>query len=171
MCLTDTPNNKLARSSFTILLTLLLLKAKYEIGDSLINTGYTGAYTVINDTLIPEVYSKLNIEPLPFSKPKPLRSYNGKLLEKLITYFLLPSLTINGYKEGLYPVLIAPLGHHSVILKKPWMNKYRVLLDMIRDRILFVPGRCEHDYNIASTSNDLSFKQPDPLHIRPPSIE
>ena len=157
MCLTDTPNNELARTSFIILLTLSLLEAKYEISDSLINIGYTGVYTVINETLIPGVYNKLKIKPLPLSKPKPLRSYNGKLLEKPITHFILPGLTINGYKEGLYPMLIAPLGHYNIILGKLWINRYGVLLDIMRDKILFVLGRCEHDYNNASNSNDLSF--------------
>ena len=171
MCLTDTPNNKLARTSFTTLLTLSLLEAKYEIGDSLIDTGCTGAYTVINETLILDVCNKLNIEPLPLSKPKPLRGYNGKLSEKPITHFILPGLTVNGHKEGSCPMLIAPLGHHNVILGKPWMNKHGVLLDMIRDKILFVPGRCEYDHNNASNSDDLSFNQPDPPDVRPPSIK
>ena len=158
MCLTDTLNNKLARSSFTILLTLSSPESKCGVDDGLIDTGYTGAYTIINKTLILDVCSKLNIKPLPLSKPKPLRNYDGKLLKKLITHFILPSLTINGHKERLYPILITPLGHHSVILGKPWMNKYGVLLDIIRDKILFVSGRCEYDYNKASSSNDLSFK-------------
>ena len=165
MYLTDTLNNKLARSSFTILLTLSSPESKYGVDDSLINTEYTGAYTIINETLILDVYSKLNIEPLPFSKLKPLRSYNGKLLEKLITHFILPSLTINDYKERLYPILITPLGYYNIILGKPWINKYRVLLNIIRDKILFVLGRCEHDYNKAFSSNNLSFKQPYLLYI------
>ena len=37
------------------------------------------------------------------------------------------------------------------------MNKYEVILDMLRDKILFLSKRCDHDDNKISTSKDLSF--------------
>ena len=54
-------------------------------------------------------------------------------------------------------MLIAPLGTHDIILGKPWMNKHEVLLDMLKDKILFVPGRCSHDGSKASSPEDLAF--------------
>ena len=41
-------------------------------------------------------------------------------------------------------MLITDLGNQHIILGKPWMNKHKVLLDMADDRIVFVPGRCDH---------------------------
>ena len=37
------------------------------------------------------------------------------------------------------------------------MNKYEVVLDMFRNKILFFSERCDHDDNKISTSKDLSF--------------
>lgn len=34
------------------------------------------------------------------------------------------------------------------------MNKHGVLLDMLRDKLLFVPGRCEHDGNAVILTPD-----------------
>ncbi|KAL2036425.1 hypothetical protein N7G274_010858 [Stereocaulon virgatum] len=41
-------------------------------------------------------------------------------------------------------MLITDLGQQHIILGKPWMNKHKVLLDMADDRIVFIPGRCDH---------------------------
>ena len=37
------------------------------------------------------------------------------------------------------------------------MNKYEVILDMFKDKILFLFKRCDHDNNKILTSKDLSF--------------
>ena len=37
------------------------------------------------------------------------------------------------------------------------MNKYKVVLDMLKDKILFLSERCDHNDNKISTSKDLSF--------------
>ena len=44
-----------------------------------------------------------------------------------------------------------------MILGKSWINKYGVLLDMMKDRILFVFGRYEYDGNLTSPLEDLTF--------------
>ncbi len=40
------------------------------------------------------------------------------------------------------------------------MNKHGVLLDMLQDKILFVPGRCDHDGNAASAAKNFNFLPP-----------
>ena len=37
------------------------------------------------------------------------------------------------------------------------MNKHEVVFDMLKDKILFISERCEHDDNKILTSKDLSF--------------
>ena len=46
--------------------------------------------------------------------------------------------------ESTVPMLITSLGSQYIILGKLWMNKHKVLLDMADDRIIFLPGRCDH---------------------------
>lgn len=160
MCLADTPNDPLARRPFNTEAILSSQDREYPVDNSLVDCGCTGAYTVINEAIVPKVCAQLQIEPLPLSVPKPLRGYDGKLSEKPITHCLLPNMSVGGHKEGTCPMLIAPLGNHDVILGKPWMNKHGVLLDMLRDKVLFVPGRCNHDGDKVSPREDLTFLTP-----------
>ena len=154
--LTNTSDNLLARRIFVIALTLLSQERKCVL-DNLVDTNCIEAYIVINETLVSEVYRKLQIESLSLSISKPLRGYDDKLFETLIIYFLLLDLKVNDHKKGLCPMLIAPLRYYSVILEKPWMNKHGVLLNMMRNKILFVLGRYEHDYNATSSLSSLLF--------------
>ena len=160
MCLAETPKDPLARRAFRATSTLASGKRRHVLEDSLVDCGCTGAHTVINEAIIPEICEKLGIEPLPLSTPKPLRGYDGKLSEKPITHFILPALIVNGHRESTCPMLIAPL-QHDMILGKPWMNKHGVLLDMLKDKLLFVPGRCHHDGNAVSDSHELRFVSPE----------
>lgn len=73
---------------------------------------------------------------------------------------LLPNISVNGYKESTCPMLIAPLGQHDVILGKLWMNRHGVVLDILKDTVLFVPGRCDHDGNQTSAPKDLILAKP-----------
>lgn len=157
MCLTDTLNDPLARRPFRTSVTLTSQDRRCVLNDGLVDSGCVGAYTVINEALVPRICEELQIEPLPLSKPKPLRGFDGKLAKRPITHCLLPNLEVHGHKESTCPMLIAPLGQHDLILGKPWMNKHGVLLDMLRDKILFVPGRCSHDGNTVSLDKDLTF--------------
>ena len=157
MCLMDAPNDPLMRRSFKTALVLSSQYKKFHTHNGLVDSGCTGAHTVINEAIVPQVCELLGIEPVPLSKSKPLRGYDGKLSPKLITHCLFPNMEVNGHKEGTCPMLIAPLGSHDVIIGKPWMNKHKVLLDMMKDKILFVPGRCTHDDSAPSNIEDLTF--------------
>lgn len=156
MCLMDTPNDPLARRPFRTTATLFAGEQSHVLKDTLADTGCSGAHLVINEALIPSICEQLQIEPVPLSRPKPLRGYDGKLAERPITHCIFPGLSIDGHREGTCPMLIAPL-QHDLILGKPWMNKHKVVLDMMKDKILFLPGRCEHDGNTTSAPADLPF--------------
>jgi hypothetical protein len=102
----------------------------------LVDSG-SAAYTLIHTDLAIEVCKKLGLQPIPLSKEKLIRGYDGKLAKKAITHKILPTLTVGNHKEPSVPMLIADIGHHEAILGKPWMNKNGVLLDMSRDTIVF----------------------------------
>ena len=53
-------------------------------------------------------------------------------------------MKVGDHLESTVPMLITNLGNQHIILGKPWMNKHKVLLDMADDRIVFLPGRCDH---------------------------
>ena len=173
MCLAETLRDLLVRRIFIAIGILASGKRRYILEDLLVDCRYTSTYTVINEAIVPKICEKLKIEPLPLSTPKPLRGYDGKLSKKPITYFILLALIVNGYYESIYPILIAPL-QHNIILGKPWMNKYGVLLDILRDKLLFIPGRYIYNGNTVSSDYDLQFVLlPTPvailLRIRPPT--
>ena len=48
------------------------------------------------------------------------------------------------YTESLALLLITKLSHHSMILGHPGMKKYRVLLNMINNSIIFSSKYCIH---------------------------
>ena len=50
------------------------------------------------------------------------------------------------------------------------MNKHGVLLNMMKDRILFMPGRCNHEGNQASLDSELVFVSAKPSPQPPPVI-
>jgi len=102
----------------------------------LVDSG-SAAYTLIHTKLADKVCKELGLQPIPLSKEKLIRGYDGKLSKKAITHKILPNLTIGNYKEPTVPMLIADLGHHEVILGKPWINKNGILLDMRHDTIVF----------------------------------
>ena len=167
MYLAETLRDLLVRRTFMVIGTLASGERRHILEDLLVDCGCTGTHTVINKAIVPKIYEKLGIQPIPLSTPKPLRGYNDKLSKKPITHFILPALIVNGHRESTCPMLIAPL-QHDMILGKPWMNKHGVLLDMLRDKLLFVPGRCTHDGNAVSSNHDLQFvPPPTPVAILP----
>ena len=90
-------------------------------------------------------------------KSKSLYSYNNKLSKNSIIYFLLLKVKINDYKKSLYSILIVSLKYYNIILRKLWINKYEVLLNIIKNKILFISRRYEYDYNTTFSYSDLSF--------------
>ena len=170
MYLIYTLNDQIERRPFRTASTLSSQDYKHILNNDLIDFDCIDAYCVINQNLVPRIYEELQIESLPLARPKPLRGFDEKLSENPITHCLLPNLIICGHKKATYPILIAPLGQYDFILKKPWMNKYNVLLDIMKNKILFVPGRCNHEDNQASSNSELVFVSTTPSPQPPPII-
>ena len=100
---------------------------------------------------------QLQIESYLLSKSKSLRNYNKQLFQKSITYCLLLILNVHDYKKNLYLILIIKIKQHDFIFEKLYMNKYEVVFDMFKNKILFLFKRYDHDDNKISTLKDLSF--------------
>ena len=58
MCLTNILDDLLVKYTFVIILILFAYKRKYVL-NNLINIDYINIYTIINETLISNIYKKL----------------------------------------------------------------------------------------------------------------
>ena len=63
---------------------------------------------------------------------------------KPVTHAIYPSMEVGDYQGSTVPMLIADLGNQHIILGMPWMNEYKVMLDIADDRIIFISGRGDH---------------------------
>ena len=120
----------------------------------LVDTGATG-YSFVNERMIKAICNAIGVSPIPLSKPKKVRGYDGQISKTPITHMILPGLELNGHKELTVPMLITDLGQHDVILGKPWMNRHGVLLDMKSDSVVFPTHKeLESTPRIAEISSD-----------------
>ena len=132
-------NDPFAQSPLVVTCTLSNGKYKNEL-TALIDTGATG-YVFIDESTAHIVCERLSLSPVPLTKPKPIRGFDGRIVQP-ITHAIYPHLTVQDHHELTAPMLITTLGQHPIILGKPWLNKHRVVLDMGSDSLIF--GRCDH---------------------------
>ncbi len=103
---------------------------------SLIDSDFV-VYMLIHDKLVDKVCQKLEIQFILLAKEKLIRDYDEKLARKTITHKILFNLTIESHKKLTVSMLIADIKHHEAILRKFWMNKNEILLNMRHDTIVF----------------------------------
>ncbi len=111
---------------------------------SLVDTGAAG-YSFIDELIAQNVCDHLQIEPLPLTKPKPIREFDGHYAKKPITHAIYSNLTVQGHMKRSAPMLITRLGQHQMILGKTWMNKTGVTIDMRDDRLQFPDSKAHID--------------------------
>ena len=110
--------------------------------EALIDTGATG-YSFINSSIVQSVCETLKISPLKLSKPKRLKTFEGKEVTS-VTHTIHPTLTVQGHSESLCPMFIADIGNYSIILGTPWMKKHGVVIDVSEERLHFKKNHCQH---------------------------
>ena len=49
------------------------------------------------------------------------------------------------YLESTVQMLITNFGNQHIILGKPYIEKHKVMFDIVEDRIIFAPGYCKHN--------------------------
>ena len=64
---------------------------------------------------------------------------------------------MHDYKKDLYFILIAKIKQYNFIFEKSWMNKHKVILDILKNKIFFFFKRYDYDDNKILASKDLSF--------------
>ena len=136
---TSMPNDPFAQSPLVVQYTLLNRSYKNQL-NALINTSAIG-YAFIDELTAYTVYEQFLLTPIPLSKPKLIRGFDGRMVEP-ITHAIYPHLTVQDHHELTAPLLITTLGQHPIILGKPWLNRHRVLLDIESDSLVF--GRYNH---------------------------
>jgi WD domain, G-beta repeat len=162
------PNDPCALEPLVTQCTLSSLGTVFRTLPVLIDTGATG-YGFIDETIVQQVCETLSIQPIPLSRPKPIRGFDGHLA-KPITHAIYPSLTIQSHSERTAPLLITRLGQHPMILGKTWLNTHGVLLDMLHDKLIFRPNRCDHDLPVSSTTTSTVLSEPKEAKQPPPQI-
>ena len=120
---------------------------------SLLDTGAT-SIAFIDLAIARHVCDVLQISFIQLAKPKPIRGFDDKPAPP-ITYAIYPTLTVQGHTKLLAPFLIMKLGQHPLILGKPWIQKYGVILDMSCDKLTFWPGHCQHPGSLPAAVNIL----------------
>ena len=121
---------------------------------SLLNTDATGV-AFIDKTITRHVCDVLKISFFPLAKPKLLKGFDGKPA-KPITHAIYLTLTVQSHSELLASMLVTSLGQHPIILRKPWMQKHGVILDMSCDKLTFWPGHCQHSGASVKLEDELS---------------
>ena len=101
-------------------------------------------YTMIDETLIKTICEQLQIVFISLFAFRFLRGYNGQIAFKSITHVIYFILKINGHAEQTCSILIVSLNNHRIIIGKSWMNRYKVILNMLYDRIVFKSNRCKY---------------------------
>ena len=115
---TTMPETSLFSQKPFVIPGVLFSQGKRYEAPLLVDTGATG-YSFVNERMIKAICNAIGVSPIPLSKPKKVRGYNGQISKTLITYIILLGLELNSYKELTVPMLITDLGQHDVILSKP----------------------------------------------------
>jgi len=132
---TSSPNDLFAPEPLTTECVLSSNEISYSL-KSLIDTEAAG-YSFIDELTAQNVCDHLQIEPLPLTKPKPIRGFDDHYAKKLIIHAIYSNLTVQDHMERSAPMLITRLGQHQMILGKTWMNKTEMTIDMRDDRLQF----------------------------------
>lgn len=103
-CLTCMPGDPFDSKPFTVDVILGSL-GKISRSPALIDTGATGM-AFIDESLMPELCERFGIQPVPLSKPKPIRSYDGTPGRKPITHALYTSIMMQEHKDNHWKPLV-----------------------------------------------------------------
>jgi len=113
---TSSPNDLFAPEPLTTECVLSSNEISYSL-KSLIDTEAAG-YSFIDELTAQNVCDHLQIEPLPLTKPKPIRGFDDHYAKKLIIHAIYSNLTVQDHMERSAPMLITRLGQHQMILGK-----------------------------------------------------
>ena len=103
-------------------------------------------YAFIDKEIAQLVCNMLNIKLVFLLKSKFLIEFDDRQFSSIIhvIYF---KLTIDLHFELIAFLLIIDLNNHSIILNKSWMNKHKIILNMIYDKLIFESFKYNNIFN------------------------
>ena len=104
-------------------------------------------YVFIDKQITQLVCDMLHMKSVSLLKSKLFIEFDDRHVSSIIhvIYF---KLTIELHFELIVFLLIIDLNNHSIILKKSWMNKHEIILNMTYDKLIFKFFKCNHHDNI-----------------------
>ncbi len=132
---TSSSNDLFASKSLTTECVLSNNEISYSL-KSLIDTE-AADYSFIDELIAQNVYNHLQIESLSLIKFKSIREFDDYYAKKLITHAIYSNLTFQDHMKCFTSMLITWLNQHQMILKKTWMNKIKMTIDMKDDCFQF----------------------------------
>ena len=129
------------------------------------NTDCT-VYTMIDETLIEIICGQFQIAFISFFVFRFLRDYNGQIALKSIIHIIYFTFKVNEHAKQTCFILIVSLNNHRIIINKSWINRPRIILNMLYDRIVFKSNRCKHfeaifnHVSLKSNQNSASSRRP-----------
>ncbi len=120
-------------------LTIECVLSSNEISYSLKSLIDTEAadYSFIDELIAQIVCNQLQIELLTLIKAKSIREFDDHYAKKLIIHVIYSNLTVQDHTIDTASMLITRLDQHQMILKKTWMNKIDLVIDMRIDSLQF----------------------------------
>ena len=108
-------------------------------------------YAFIDREIAQLVCNMLNMKSISLLKSKSLIEFDDRQTSSIIhvIYF---KLTIELHFDLIVLLFIIDLNSHSIILKKSWMNKHEIILNMIYDKLIFKSFKCNYHDNIFKKS-------------------
>jgi len=116
-------------------------------------------YSFIDELIAQNVCDHLQIKSLSLIKLKLIREFDDHYAKKLITHAIYSNLTVQDHMKRFIFMLITRLDQHQMILKKTWMNKIEVTIDMKDDRLQFSSFKAHIKASIKAHSTVLSSKK------------
>ncbi len=104
-------------------------------------------------------YDQLQIESLTLIKAKSIQEFNDHYAKKLITHVIYLNLTIQDHMINITFILITQLNQHQMILRKTWMNKINLVINMQIDFLQFLNFNSCLKSIVLSLSNKIITKQ------------
>ena len=122
---------------------------------NLLNTDST-KHIFIDEKFAQEVCEKLQITFQQLLKFKLIREFDdrSKVTVTHVIYFI---MTVNRHRKNLISLLITKLRNHKLILKRLWMKRHDIILNMINDFFIFWFDHCDHfDVYIHENKNEMN---------------
>ncbi len=121
-------DDSFASESLTIKCVLSSNEISYSL-KSLIDIE-AADYSFIDEVIAQIICDQLQIESLTLIKAKLIREFDDHYAKKLITHVIYLNLTVQDHTIDTASMLITQLDQHQMILKKTWMNKINLVIDM-----------------------------------------